>query len=75
LTRWAAFTPSTLDAKRGAAAQRLYLRLGWTEAGTISAYALDPDGSTAHDAVILDRSVGFGDDVEIGFVARPTCAT
>lgn len=41
----------TLDAKRGAAAERLYQQLGWTLAGTIPGFGLDPDG-TPHDAVI-----------------------
>ena len=52
----------TLDAKRGEAAEHLYLRMGWTLAGTIPRYALDPDGETPHDAVIfykeLDRVEG-----------------
>jgi GNAT superfamily N-acetyltransferase len=47
------FTLLTLDAKRGAAAEHLYRRLGWTHAGTIPAYALDTDGVTPHDAVIF----------------------
>jgi GNAT superfamily N-acetyltransferase len=47
------FTLLTLDAKRGDAADRLYRRLGWSEAGTIPAFALDPDGTTRHDAVIF----------------------
>ena len=50
--RRAGFTLLTLDAKRGAAAEHLYRRLGWTAAGTIPRYALDPDG-TPHDAVIF----------------------
>jgi uncharacterized glyoxalase superfamily protein PhnB len=43
----------TLDAKRGAAADRLYRRSGWTPVGTIPAFALDPDGKTPHDAVVF----------------------
>jgi acetyltransferase len=43
----------TLDAKRGEAAERLYRRLGWLAAGAIPRYALDPDGKTPHDAVIM----------------------
>jgi acetyltransferase len=49
----------TLDAKRGAAAERLYRRTGWTAAGTIPGFAFDSDGRP-HDAVIfykhLDRA-------------------
>jgi len=50
--RGAGFTLLTLDAKRGAAAEHLYRQLGWTPAGTIPRYALDPDG-VPHDAVIF----------------------
>ncbi|HVP70174.1 MAG TPA: GNAT family N-acetyltransferase, partial [Gemmatimonadaceae bacterium] len=42
-----------LDAKRGGAAESLYRKLGWTHAGTIPRFALDPDGREYHDAVIL----------------------
>lgn len=49
----AGFGLLTLDAKSGAAAERLYRRLGWTLAGTIPAFAVDPDGVTPHDAVIM----------------------
>lgn len=59
--RAAGFTLLTLDAKRGAAAEQLYRKAGWTPAGTIPRYALDPDGRTPHDAVIfykeLDRAL------------------
>jgi GNAT superfamily N-acetyltransferase len=48
----AGFGLLTLDAKRGGKAERLYRRLGWTHAGTIPRYALDPDG-TPHDTVIF----------------------
>jgi GNAT superfamily N-acetyltransferase len=52
----------TLDAKRGAEAERLYRRMGWTHVGTIPRFALDPDGVTPHDAVIfckeIDRPAG-----------------
>jgi len=51
------FTLLTLDAKRGAAAERLYRRLGWTHAGTIPRFALDPDGETPHDAVIFYKEL------------------
>lgn len=46
----------TLDAKRGEAAEHLYRRTGWTHAGTIPRYAVDPDG-TPHDAVILYKEL------------------
>lgn len=55
--REAGFTLLTLDAKRGGAAERLYRRLGWTHAGTIPRYALDTDGVTPHDAVILYKDL------------------
>lgn len=51
--RDAGFVLMTLDAKRGGAAERLYRKLGWTHAGTIPGYAVDPDGKTPHDAVIF----------------------
>ena len=50
--RRAGFTLLTLDAKRGAAAEHLYRRLGWTAAGAIPGFAFDSDG-TPHDAVIF----------------------
>jgi ribosomal protein S18 acetylase RimI-like enzyme len=53
----AGFTLLTLDAKRGAAAERLYRRLGWTFVGSIPRYALDPDGAGMHDAVIFYREL------------------
>ena len=60
--RQSGFHLLTLDAKRGEAAEHLYRRMGWTLAGTIPRYALDPDGETPHDAVIfykeLDRVEG-----------------
>ncbi|MBK8976049.1 MAG: GNAT family N-acetyltransferase [Planctomycetes bacterium] len=43
----------TLDARRGAAAERLYRKRGWTCVGAIPEYALDPDGVTPHDAVVF----------------------
>jgi acetyltransferase len=46
----------TLDAKRGEAAESLYRKLGWTHAGTIPRFALDPDG-TPHDAVIFYKEL------------------
>lgn len=48
----AGFTLLTLDAKAGTPAERLYHKLGWTAAGTIPRFALDPDG-TPHDAVVF----------------------
>jgi GNAT superfamily N-acetyltransferase len=54
--RRAGFGLLTLDTKRGDAAERLYQQIGWTPAGTIPRYALDPDG-TPHDAVIFYREV------------------
>jgi GNAT superfamily N-acetyltransferase len=54
--RDAGFSLLTLDAKRGAAAELLYRRLGWVHAGTIPGYAIDPDG-TPHDAVIFYRQL------------------
>lgn len=51
--RRARFTLLTLDAKRGEAAEQLYRSRGWTCVGTIPEYALDPDGTTPHDAVIF----------------------
>jgi GNAT superfamily N-acetyltransferase len=54
----AGFTLLTLDAKRGADAERLYRRTGWIHAGTIPRYAVDPDGTTPHDAVIFYKQLG-----------------
>lgn len=54
----AGFRLLTLDAKRGTAAERLYRRLGWTYAGAIPGFALDPDGVTPHDAVIFYKQLG-----------------
>jgi acetyltransferase len=47
----------TLDAKRGGAAETLYRHLGWIHAGTIPRYAVDPDGTTPHDAVIFSKEL------------------
>jgi acetyltransferase len=54
--RRSGFRLLTLDAKRGEAAESLYRKLGWTHAGTIPRFALDPDG-TPHDAVIFYREL------------------
>lgn len=54
--RGAGYGLLTLDAKRGAAAERLYRRIGWTVAGTIPRYAFDSDG-TPHDTVIFYREL------------------
>lgn len=59
--RRAGFSLLTLDTKRGAAAERLYQRLGWIPAGTIPGYALDPD-RTPHDAVIFYKEVNQADE-------------
>jgi acetyltransferase len=56
--RHGGFTLLTLDAKRGGAAERLYRRIGWTQAGTIPGYALDTDGVTPHDAVLFYKELG-----------------
>jgi len=50
------FSLLTLDAKKGTAAEQLYRSLGWTLAGTIPRYALDPNG-TPHDAVIFYKTL------------------
>jgi acetyltransferase len=55
--RRAGFRLLTLDAKRGGAAEHLYRRMGWTPAGTIPRYALDPDGRTPHDAIIFYKEL------------------
>jgi acetyltransferase len=59
--RRAGFSLLTLDTKRGAAAEYLYRRIGWTAAGTIPGYALDPDG-TPHDAVIFYKELNQASD-------------
>jgi hypothetical protein len=57
----AGFRLLTLDTKRGDAAERLYRQLGWTAAGTIPGYALDPDG-TPHDAVFFYKDLTRPDE-------------
>ena len=58
--RRAGFSLLTLDTKRGDAAEQLYRQLGWTAAGMIPRYALDPDG-TPHDTVILYKHLDQAD--------------
>ena len=60
----------TLDAKRGEAAEHLYRHMGWTPAGTIPRYALDPDGTTPHDAVIFYKDLNQADDPKSVKVVR-----
>lgn len=52
----AGFRLLTLDSRRGDAVESLYRRLGWTVAGTIPRYALDPDGAP-HDAIIFYKEL------------------
>jgi acetyltransferase len=47
----------TLDAKRGAAAEKLYQRMGWIHVGTIPNFALDTDGVTLHDDAIYYKTL------------------
>jgi GNAT superfamily N-acetyltransferase len=47
------FSLLTLDAKRGANAEGLYRQMGWIEVGVIPRYAVDPDGKTMHDTVVM----------------------
>jgi len=54
----AGFILLTLDAKRGASAERVYRRLGWSLVGAIPGYAFDPDGSIPHDAVVFYKRLG-----------------
>ena len=54
--RRAGFSLLTLNTKRGDAAEHLYRHNGWTPAGTIPRYALDPDG-TPHDALIFYKEL------------------
>ncbi|OLB06741.1 MAG: hypothetical protein AUH14_05365 [Candidatus Rokubacteria bacterium 13_2_20CM_69_15_1] len=61
VARRAGFSLLTLDTKRGDAAERLYQRIGWTPAGTIPGYALDPD-RTPHDAAIFYKELNQADE-------------
>lgn len=56
LARADGFTLLTLDARRDSAAERLYRATGWTAAGTIPNFSLDPDG-TPNDAVIFYKDL------------------
>ena len=63
--RRAGFSLLTLDTKRGDAAEQLYRQIGWTPAGTVPGYALDPDG-TPHDAVIFYKELSRADESPAG---------
>lgn len=63
--RRAGFSLLTLDTRRGDAAERLYRQIGWTAAGTIPGYALDPDG-TPHDAVIFYKELNQTNESRAG---------
>ncbi len=52
----AGLTLLVLDTVRGGAAERLYRRLGWTSAGVIPNYAMNPDGSWC-DTVIFWKAL------------------
>ena len=64
--RRAGFSLLTLDAKKGAEAERLYRRLGWIHTGTIPRFAFDPDGTTPHDAVIFYKELNQTDKSRAG---------
>jgi acetyltransferase len=63
--RRAGFRLLTLDTKRGDGAEHLYRQLGWTPAGTIPGYALNPDG-TPHDTVIFYKELPQADASQAG---------
>lgn len=44
-----------LDTRTGSAAERLYRRAGWTEAGVIPDYAADPDGELRPTTLFYKR--------------------
>ena len=54
----AGFSLLTLDTRQGDAAENLYRRLGWTAVGAIPGFALDPDGTQVHGAVIFYKTLG-----------------
>ncbi len=58
--RDAGFRLLTLDARRGGAAETLYRNTGWTVAGVIPRYAIDPDGAGLHDTVIFYKELAPG---------------
>ena len=64
--RRAGFRLLMLDTKRGTEAERLYRRLGWTYAGTIPRFAVDPDGVTPHDTVIFYKELNHPDSAPPG---------
>lgn len=64
--RGAGLTLLTLDTKRGDRAEHLYRQLGWTPAGTIPGFAFDPDGTTAHDAVLFYKHLHQGESSRVG---------
>ena len=53
------FTLLTLDTCQGSPAERLYGRLGWTAAGVIPRFALNPDGSWC-DTVLFYKALTAG---------------
>ena len=55
--RGGGFSLLTLDTKRGTAAESLYRQLGWIAVGTIPRYALDPDRTAMHDAIIFYKEL------------------
>jgi GNAT superfamily N-acetyltransferase len=55
--RDAGFGLLTLDTREGSTAEQLYRRLGWTCAGTIPAFAIDPDRAALHGAVFFYKQV------------------
>jgi ribosomal protein S18 acetylase RimI-like enzyme len=71
LEKWAAlggFTLLTLDTRRGDAAERLYRASGWTPAGTIPGYALDPHGN-AGDAIFFYKQLPIEPSLALGSIA------
>ncbi len=53
--REAGFTLLTLDTARGEGAEALYRSMGWSEAGMIPAYALDPHGTPCDTVIFFKR--------------------
>lgn len=47
----------TLDTRAGDSGEQLYRSLGWTEAGCIPDYAMNPDG-TFHDTLLFWKRIG-----------------